>query len=219
LDPDAIWQAFAAAVPWCDDATLHGVQEPGSWSPCDAEFGEMFPNLDALLRRAAVLRVHIGRRRYDLFAWKSAEGFRCWLTRLRRQPKSDLFADHRVLIRSFGGIVERSNEPSGTWLLNQNEALTDKEASHDATFLGDYAWAFSGGRIPIDTRVHYSVAREANGNDTLCNRDTGEILLFAPDHSFSHVVALEGCPPFTLYRLPEAPRFRDWVETVAEQWR
>jgi len=41
--------------------------------------------------------------------------------------------------------------------------------------------------------------------------------MFAPDHSFSHVRPLEGCPDYTLYKLIGAPTFAAWVEEVAHQ--
>ena len=108
-----------------------------------------------------------------------------------------------------------------SWLLNHESALTEKEASHDATFIRDYAWAFedAGCKIPIDLTAHYSIAREANGNTTLCHRSTGEVLLFAPDHAFDFVTPLEGCPEYTLYRIHGAPDLRHWVHAVARQWQ
>jgi hypothetical protein len=46
----------------------------------------------------------------------------------------------------------------------------------------------------------------------------GDVPLFAPDHSFNHVVPLAGCPEYTLYRINGAAGFVEWVETVAKQW-
>jgi len=137
------------------------------------------------------------------------------------EPASNLHPAHATLLRAFGGIVERANEPEGTWLSNQNEVLTEREASNDASFIKeDYAWAFrpTPGRVPIAVRDYYSIAREANGNDTLCHRRDGTILLFAPDHAFRHVTPLAGCPPYTLYTLKGAKRFADWVGVIARQW-
>jgi hypothetical protein len=105
-------------------------------------------------------------------------------------------------------------------LLNTNDSLTLQEARHDASFIQDYERAFqpTPGHIPIDMRAYYSISREANGNDTLCHRVTGEVLLFAPDHSLEHVVPLEGCLEFTLYRINGGATFSEWVEAVARQW-
>jgi hypothetical protein len=147
----------------------------------------------------------------------AADGFR-----LCRRPihLSSRHRDHRVLLTSFGGIVERSNEPE-SWIINHNDVLTEREAQHDATFIRAYAWAFEekSGEIPIHLEQFYSIAVEANRNTTLCHRLSGEIVLFAPDHGFDYVEPFPGCPDYTLYRLVGAPRFCDWVNTVARQWR
>jgi len=123
-------------------------------------------------------------------------------------------------LAEFGGITERAGEFEGQWLLNTNESLTADEAAHDAAFIRDCDWAFEEvpGGIPIDPGAYYSISREANGNSTLCHRTSGEVLMFAPDHSFTHLVPLEGCPEYTLYRINGAPGFVDWVEVVAQQW-
>lgn len=144
-----------------------------------------------------------------------------WLSLLPlADPPRNLFAEHRELLASFGGVVERFNEPEGSWLLNHNAVLTEREGSHDASFIRPYSWAFekAGLTIPIDTSEYYSIAREANGNTTLCHRSSGEVLMFAPDHCFRHLERLEGCPEYTLYRINGARIFRDWVNTIARQW-
>lgn len=119
---------------------------------------------------------------------------------------------HRILLSEFGGITERGGEFEGQWLLNTNESLTLAEASHDATFLRDCARVFERvpGGIPIDMTAYYSISQEANGNDTLCHRVARDVMMFAQDHSFSHVVPLEGCPDYTLYRINGAPGFVEW---------
>ena len=131
-----------------------------------------------------------------------------------------IYSDHRVLLKHFGGIVERSYNEPPTWLLNCNDVLTAREALHDASFIEDYRWILEepDAGWPIDPASYYSICREANGNTTLCHRANGDVLLFAPDHDYDHVEVLEGCPPYSLYRLHRVRSFRDWVSTVAEQW-
>jgi hypothetical protein len=135
----------------------------------------------------------------------------------RTSIPSGVFRHHQELLATFGGIVERANEPM-SWLLNSDQSLTAGEAAHDASFLDDYRWMMDGAEWPINSPEYYSICREANGNTTLCHRSTGEVLLFAPDHDFGHVVALSGCPEFSLYVIPSAPDFVAWVEAVADQW-
>jgi hypothetical protein len=182
----------------------------------------LFPHLRKLLAKASVTDVSVNSARYELLAWDSRDGHRLgWLC----PPPSEnapynLHDDHKKLLVSFGGIVERFNEPEDTWLLNLNDALTEREASHDAGFIQDYRWAFddAGLTLPIQATEYYSIAREANGNATLCHRISGQVLMFAPDHCFEHLTELQGCPEYTLYRINGVATFRDWVNAVALQW-
>ena len=99
--------------------------------------------------------------------------------------------------------------------------LTEDAARRDGTFIKDYAWAFETASIdiPIDMEQFYAIAVEANNDTTLCHRLSGAVVLFATDHAFDYVEPFPGCPDYTLYRLPGALSFRDWVNTVARQWR
>ncbi|WP_432949175.1 hypothetical protein ACQPXM_15715 [Kribbella sp. CA-253562] len=72
--------------------------------------------------------------------------------------------------------------------------------------------------MPIEAADYGVLAEERNGNLTLFHRTTGEVLVFAPDHDVDHLEVLEGCPEYTLYRIPSAPDVTAWVETMAGQW-
>ena len=218
------WQSFVDDVPWfiqpAERAVVGPLRPAGDWRlPVRLEV--VFPRLAALLAHAHTSNVSVGRRDYVLFSWETHDGITTWLSP-RPSPSSrvDLLPAHSSLLEVFGGIVERSQEPESTWLLNTNESLTADEASHDASFIkaAEGVWAEVPGGIPIDTTAYYSISREANGNTTLCHRRSGEVLLFAQDHSFDDVDVLEGCPPYTLYRRRGGRTFVEWVETVAEQW-
>jgi hypothetical protein len=217
------WEEFLEAVPWFlqdDQVAEVGVSAPpGTWSPAAPEFSLLFPELEGLLQEAVVTPLALSGTRYQLYSWVRAEGDSCaWLSPLPApEPSTPLHPHHRILLSSFGGIVERSNDPSW-WLLNHNEVLTEQEARHDGSFIRDYDWAFSGAEIPIELEQHYSIAREANGNTTVCHRVSGEVFLFAPDHSFDYVETLPGCPEYTLYRLRAARIFQEWVNIIARQW-
>ena len=218
----AYWNTFRESVPWFVEpgVTVHVLpsREAGHWAPASSDFAELFPALDRLLRAACTTDVRLGDVPYTLFSWPTGDWTPAWLCRRpESEPAPDLFPAHSALLRSFGGIVEYADEPD-SWLLNNTEALTAAEASHDASFLTSYASAFPSERIPLDVTTWYSIAREANGNTTLCNRESGQVLLFAHDHSFDHVVPWRGCPDYTLYALDGAPDFRRWVDVVAGQW-
>jgi hypothetical protein len=218
------WQSFADDVPWFltgnERVVVGDVADPGTWRLPNA-VARVFPRLADLLATAYTSNVAVGSQPYVLFSWDGDYGPSAWLSpRAARSVAGDLLPAHRDLLAVFGGITERSNEPEATWLLNTNDSLTLEEASHDATFITEYEWAFAEvpGGIPIDLDTYYSISREANGNTTFCHRRHGDVVLFAPDHSFDDVEPLEGCPPYTLYRRRGAGTFVEWVETVAAQW-
>jgi hypothetical protein len=217
------WAAFAESIPWFldPDAVVQVATRrlPRTLSPLAAT---LFPRLAELLAMASVTDVSVNGARYELVAWGSSDGGRLgWLC---LPPSTDaprnLHEDHRILLASFGGIVERFNEPDDTWLLNLNDALTEREAAHDASFIQAYSWAFedAGLRLPIEPSEYYSIAGEANGNTTLCHRVNAQVLMFAPDHCFGHLSVLEGCPEYSLYRIKGAATFCDWVNAIAVQW-
>jgi hypothetical protein len=134
--------------------------------------------------------------------------------------KADVCNDHRILFESFGGINETLNEPGENWLQNLNSSLTMGNAMCDASFIEDYSELFEMDNcdIPINLSEYYSLAIEANRNTTICHKENGNILLFAPDHCFSHIEVYPGSPEYTLYTYKEAHSMREWVENVARQW-
>jgi len=217
------WQAFAADLSWFVSdrkrIAVGPLSQPGAWRPSPA-FSALFPTLARFLAAAHTSPVSVDDDQFALFSWEAGDRVLSWLARPPEAAGDSLYPAHRTLLAEFGGITARSGEFEDQWLLNTNESLTLREASHDASVVGDYAWAFEGvpGGIPIDLAAYYSISREANGNTTLCHRVAGDVLLFAPDHSFRHVVPLAGCPDYTLYRLNGAPGFVEWVEVVANQW-
>lgn len=216
------WDAFADDLFWFvkdrKRIDVSPLSSPGAWSP-SAEFSALFPSLANLLGAAHTSAVSLDDNHFILFSWESRDCVLSWLARPPAPAADGLYPAHRTLLSEFGGVTERSGEFNGQWLLNTNESLTLAEASHDATFLRDCARVFEKtGGIPIDMTAYYSISQEANGNDTLCHRVAGDVLMFAQDHSFKHVVPLEGCPDYTLYRINGAPGFVEWVEAVARQW-
>ena len=215
------WEAFTAAVPWFTHnrpkARPTGWQPAGSWTPSSSKFEQLFPSLYALLHAATLTAVENGAERFVLFSWWRDEKHFGWLSPEDHGVPEGIFPDHAVLLQSFRGSVETYNSPD-TWILNHNDVLTANLSGTDATFIEAYGWAFEDiGGIPIDLAHFYSIAEEANGNATLCDRRTGDVLLFAPDHAFDYVTVLEGCPEYSFYRLNGADRFAAWVDTIAKQ--
>ena len=220
------WEEFVAEIPWVvehgEKPKVGAPEASGVWRPQSVDFVRMFPELTQVLQTAIISRVDLLLGPFLLYSWRRADGsLSSWLSPLlSEKPFLSMHRHHRVLLNSFGGIVERSNE-GDWWLLNHNNALTEAEASRDGTFTEQYNWAFedAGMLNPIEPTQFYSIAGEANGNTTFCHRESGEVILFAPDHAFDHVEPFPGCPDYTFYRLAGARYFNDWVAEIARQWR
>ena len=79
-------------------------------------------------------------------------------------------------------------------------------------------WEQDGLTVPIEPREWDVVAVEANANVTVVHRTTGQLLLFAPDHGFSRVTPLAGCPEYSLYTMDDDPDLATWIEHAARGW-
>ena len=223
LAVNPLWEQFLAESILSDEqgeaATVADARPPGSWHPESAEFTTLFPALAKLLGKASVSAVEMDGMEYQLFTWQQSDNqFSGWLSPVPVSTPSLLFEEHKILLKSFGGVTEYVGAPADTWIMSHNQVLTLKATEQDARFIKHYEWAFEGSPIPIPLDQFYSIAIEANGNTTLCHRVTGEVVLFAPDHAFDHVVPYSGCPEYTLYNIEGVTDFRSWVNAVATQW-
>src|SRR5712691_784890 len=87
-----------------------------------------FPEFSNLLSRARATEVILDDIPHVLLGWDALKsGSTGWLSPIPSANTTvSLFPQHQELLRSFGGILERWNEPEDTWLLNLNEALTEE---------------------------------------------------------------------------------------------
>src|ERR1700752_3136335 len=111
------WAAFTESVPWFLDRNaaveLSSSRKSRELSSVAAT---LFPQLGRLMAEALVTDVAVNGVRYELLAWDSPNGDRMgWLCLppLKSAPRN-LHDDHRKLLGTFGGIVERFNEPEDT---------------------------------------------------------------------------------------------------------
>lgn len=213
------WEAFNADCSWfLRPGQTARIGQSGPWNR--GEVGGL-PVLSHLLDQAHITPVRIGHQHLELLAWGPAKERRGWLCLPPVADAGDRFHPvHRRLLRVCGGIIERFGEPD-SWLLNQNEVCTPSAADEDlASALEAYSWAWEeqGQTVPIDPKDHYVVAVEANGNLTVVNRDSGALLLFAPDHDFDGVTPLSGSPEYSLMTIDEAPDLAAWLEVCAAAW-
>lgn len=186
------------------------------------ELNEAFPAMGELLGKAHATPVTVGDKHYELLAWTKSDGVRMgWLCpKAPSEVPGEVFELHRLLLREFGGIEEKFNQPEDAWTMNQNSVLILEEALNDASQIEYSDWLFEDEdlKIPIEPSDYHGISREANSDMTICHRVTGEVLLLAHDHGLSHAKLLPGCPEGTLYTLDGAPTFTDFVETIARQW-
>lgn len=213
------WQQFLSEVTWfLRPGQQADVRGTNAWSRGPA-LG--LPVLTRLLEAATVTSVEVEGHPYELLAWGPAGRRRGWLCLPPvEQPDSTLHPMHQALLSLCGGIVERFGEPE-SWWLNQNEVWTESATRLDLGQLFEaYAWLWTedGLTLPIKPSEYYPVAVEANGNLTLAHREDGTLLLFAPDHAFGGVTPLEGCPPYSLMTIDNAPDLAAWLETCAAAW-
>lgn len=215
------WACFVQEVSWfVEPGTWVAVGEPLPWArkPIAA-----LPELSALLSSATLTPVSVAGQDYELLAWGLPDRRRGWLCHPPRgtDASSPMPAVHEAFGEVCGGIIERFGEPT-TWWMNQNEILTpDATRVRVAEVLDSYAsiWNDDGLKIPINPDEYYVVAVEANGNLTLAHRADGQLLVFAPDHAFTGVTPLAGCPPYSLLTIDDAPDLATWIEVCAAAWR
>jgi hypothetical protein len=96
---------------------------------------------------------------------------------------------------------------------------TPRTGAADALTAYAWLWEDEGLNIPVNPDEYYAVAVEANGNLTLARRDDGRLLRFAPDHDFSRVAPLAGCPPYSLLTIADLSDLPTWIEAGAAAWQ
>ncbi|GAA3654849.1 hypothetical protein GCM10022224_017330 [Nonomuraea antimicrobica] len=214
------WEPFLDEVSWFvqpGESVVVGEARPWTRGSIDG-----LPELSALFGSAVLTPVSVGGTAYELLAWGSPSDRRGWLCHTPLEAEGDFVPRvHKSFWRVCGGIVERFGEP-GTWWNNQNQVLTiDAARVRIADVFADYAWLWedAGLEVPIDPDEYYAVAVEANGNLTLAHRGNGRLVLFAPDHAFTHVTPLVGSPPYSLLTIDKVPDLATWIEVCAAAWR
>jgi hypothetical protein len=216
------WRDFVNDAPYDAPTGITSVAAPGPFIP-SVGFAAAFPRLAALLASARRMMVSTSTGEFFLYGWSDGEGRSLgWLSPApSARPAGDLLEDHRLMLRQFGGIAATWHQPEDTWLLNLISALVARPDTEGMSgWFDHYANRCRSAGIEPEIRPddYVAFAVEANGNLTLYHRLYGDVILFAPDHAFDHVVPLGDAPEYTLYRLEGAATFREWVETIAAQW-
>ncbi len=189
----------------------------------DENFETEFPKLTQLVSKARVSDLTIITKPYKLLAWDCKDGGICgWLNKFEPDTISDIdiIPEHKLLLKNIGGIVESFNEPENTLSLNQNFLFIKSQCSKG---IGDwneyYEMLCEEENLPqIDYSNFISFVQEANGALTLYDKNTNQVYLFSHDHSFENVDFLENQPQYTFHKIKGIQTFKDYVETLADQW-
>ncbi len=213
------WQRFLQEVTWfLPPGASASVGDGERWS---RDTVPALPRLSRLLEAATVTPVQVEGERYEMLAWGPPHRRRGWLCLPpATAPDEGIHDVHKSFLLICGGIIERFGEPA-SWWNNQNEVLTESAAgSALRPIFDDYSWLWcdKGLRLPIDPDGLYVVAVEANGNLTIADRLNGQLMLFAPDHAFTGVTPLPGCPPYSLMTIDGISDLTAWVEVNASSW-
>lgn len=145
-----------------------------------------------------------------------------WLSTPPGSTRAELHPEHLLVLTALGGLSWSWGGPP-SYLLNLEHAFDPEKATvgfwegqHEVDYLQSMCateWASLG----IAPHQLVCFAREWNANQHLYHRETLEVLCFAPDPGWG-MKRRPGFPEQTIYELPGAATFRDWVETVAATW-
>ncbi|MGM0338813.1 hypothetical protein [Enterococcus sp. AZ007] len=201
--------------------------EPISFS---RSFIASFPSLSMLLSKASRFQLIIRETKkrgktieFGLFCWGEGNTRRGWLCPPPQKLETQLPPNYKILLNEFGGIVESFglDDDQENYLINMEEVFCPTDFVEPFASHLDY-YETCCELFEKEKSINFAdwiiVAEEANGNTILCNKNTEELLLFAPDHDFDYVVVYDDCPEYTFYRIKDCPTFQSWVEACAIQW-
>ncbi len=186
-------------------------------------FQSNFPTLTKLIQKARVLNLTINSQPYRLFSWTNKDNNSCgWLNKLESNDSSDieLLGEHKLLLNEIGGIQESYNQPESSLTNNQNFLFIKSECTNGIGGWDDYYQMMceEENKSQIDFKDFVCFVQEANGDVTLYDKDSKEVMLFAHDHSFENVEFLENQPEYTFHRINGIKTFVDYVEKLANEW-
>lgn len=187
------------------------------------DFKLIFPKLTRLIDGARKTHLQINNVPHILFAWNNTDGeIFGWLNKMERLESlpDQLSKEHRLLLQNIGGIQESFNQPEDSLTNNQNFMFIGSKCNR-----GIGAWDEFYKEVCNEEKIqplnHSHLIRfveEANGNITLYDSTSNEVLLFASDHCFDHVTPLAGQPEYTFYQYESIATFTDYVEQLAHEW-
>lgn len=192
-------------------------------------FISTFPTLYKLVSQARVLGVTLTRQNkiinYKLLSWTDNGNLKSgWLCKFdTKETEIEILPEHQLLVDNIGGIQESYKQ-----LETNKEILTDNQ---NFLFIKSECTKGIGGwdeyyedmckdyeKPRIDFKNFICFVQEANGDVTLYDPKTKEVMLFAHDHCFENVEFLESQPEYTFHKINGIINFKDYAETLAHQW-
>lgn len=187
------------------------------------DFQATFPILTNLIQKSRVLNFTINNQQYRLFSWTNKDNKSIgWLNKIESDKTTDieLIDEHELLLKEIGGIQETYNQPEPGLSNNQNFLFIKSECSKGIGGWDDYyeMMCEEENKPQIDYKDFICFVQEANGDVTLYDKNTKEVMLFAHDHSFDNVEFLENQPQYTFHKINGIKTFVDYVESLATEW-
>ena len=188
-----------------------------------ADFKLIFPKLTRLIESARKTHLRINNIPHILFAWNNMTGeIFGWLNKIESLESFpiQLSKEHKLLLQNIGGIQESFNQPEDSLTNNQNFMFIGSECNRGIGAWDEYYKEVCN-EEKIEPLNHSNLIRfveEANGNMTLYDSTSNDILLFASDHCFDYVKPVAGQPEYTFYQYDSIATFTDYVEKLAGEW-
>lgn len=189
---------------------------------CSDLFIETFPKLYDLLKKSITFRIVLKDETwFRLLCWENNGSIGGWLCRNCEYTNTEL--SHLNLLKTFIGTITESwgfEDIREDLICNMDGVLIDN-ITYGIGVWKDYFKESCDEEelVPhIQDEDYILVAEEANGNLTLCNKNSSEIVLFAHDHCFDNVEVYTDCPEYTFYKINNVDCLIDYFELVAQQW-
>lgn len=196
-----------------------------------SSFKEKFPEFTKMLENSITLEIKLKtKKKYWLLCWKINDKIHEILCIPPTNIHSVGSINYQLFSTLFGGILEfmtpfsdKIDDNEFYWLnmeatLCQEEALKKDFILDIKDFISDYEQS----ELPteqLNLENFFVIALESNGNITLCNKFTEEVIMFASDHCFDFVKEYNNYPEYTFYSISDAPNLIHWIELLALQWR
>jgi len=220
MNPDLT--AFIDEISWFFQENDNVETEEKSFD-LSADFKLIFPKLTRLIGSARKTHLRINNIPHILFAWNNMTGeIFGWLNKIESLESFpiQLSKEHKLLLQNIGGIQESFNQPEDSLTNNQNFMFIGSECN-----IGIGAWDEYYKEVcneekvePLNNSNLIRFVEEANGNMTLYDSTSNDILLFASDHCFDYVKPVAGQPEYTFYQYESIATFTDYVEKLAGEW-